>query len=560
MLTKEKQKMYKVVDLFAGAGGLSYGFAQTKKFKIVVAAENNINAQATYKLNHEDVRMFSDVAEVKASSIAEFGDIDVVIGGPPCQGFSNANRQKNTAVSMNNRLVKEFVRVITELKPQVFVMENVSMLKSSVHRFYLEEGDETLECKEIDMMPDKIELLPADITLEILKNAKDNQELGAIIKNDQFKTQFQWSTKKYLLFNSIYKVAAQKTDKEEEKNTQHNKLVERIKKHKKKLLFECNQITRNGKPSNQILQFDYNCAIFFENVLNGMESISVDALRLVLKPSIIVQRMISKWQELISRKIIIDSYDKSHGFVANVRSYAVLDYIKGILGSEPYNYSITSDTLNAAEFGVPQKRMRYVIIGCESGLASRLDMPKGIFKEDEFRTVKDAIEDILEEIPSVDVNVAPIHIQKMDLPADSLGYRLRNSGLLYNHVNTDTRETAKKRFKKLAEGENFHDLPKELKNTYTNGERTQNTIYLKLEYDKPCGTVVNVRKSMWIHPKHSRALSIREAARLQTFPDKFVFKGTKDSQYQQVGNAVPPILGEAIAEKVLEILDSHDDE
>ncbi|WP_110953773.1 DNA cytosine methyltransferase [Anaerosinus massiliensis] len=552
--------MYKVVDLFAGAGGLSYGFAQTKKFKIVVAAENNINAQATYKLNHEDVRMFSDVAEVKASSIAEFGDIDVVIGGPPCQGFSNANRQKNTAVSMNNRLVKEFVRVITELKPQVFVMENVSMLKSSVHRFYLEEGDETLECKEIDMMPDKIELLPADITLEILKNAKDNQELGAIIKNDQFKTQFQWSTKKYLLFNSIYKVAAQKTDKEEEKNTQHNKLVERIKKHKKKLLFECNQITRNGKPSNQILQFDYNCAIFFENVLNGMESISVDALRLVLKPSIIVQRMISKWQELISRKIIIDSYDKSHGFVANVRSYAVLDYIKGILGSEPYNYSITSDTLNAAEFGVPQKRMRYVIIGCESGLASRLDMPKGIFKEDEFRTVKDAIEDILEEIPSVDVNVAPIHIQKMDLPADSLGYRLRNSGLLYNHVNTDTRETAKKRFKKLAEGENFHDLPKELKNTYTNGERTQNTIYLKLEYDKPCGTVVNVRKSMWIHPKHSRALSIREAARLQTFPDKFVFKGTKDSQYQQVGNAVPPILGEAIAEKVLEILDSHDDE
>jgi DNA (cytosine-5)-methyltransferase 1 len=64
---------------------------------------------------------------------------------------------------------------------------------------------------------------------------------------------------------------------------------------------------------------------------------------------------------------------------------------------------------------------------------------------------------------------------------------------------------------------------------------------------------------MWIHPKHSRALSIREVARLQTFPDCFIFKGTKDSQYQQVGNAVPPMLGEAIAQKVAEILDSHGD-
>lgn len=559
MLTKEKQEMYKIVDLFAGAGGLSYGFAQTKKFKIVAAAENNTYAQATYKSNHKDVKMFNDVAEVRASSVAEFGDIDVIIGGPPCQGFSNANRQKNTAVSMNNRLVKEFVRVITELKPQVFVMENVSMLKSSVHRLYLEEGDEALECKGIEVLPDKIELLPADITLEIFENAKDNQELGAIIKNDQFKTQFQWSTKKYLLFNCIYKVAAQKTDKEEEKKTQHNKLVERIKKHEKKLLFECNQITKSGKPQNQILQFDYNCAIFFEKALKNIEAISIDAISAVLKPSIVVQRMISKWQELINRKIVIDSYDRSHGFAANVRSYAVLDYIKGILGSEPYNYSINSDTLNAAEFGVPQKRMRYIIIGCKSGLASRLDMPKGTLKEDEFRTVKDAIEDILEEIPSVDVNAAPIPIKKIDLSNNSLAHKLRDSDLLHNHVNTDTQKTAQERFKKLAEGENFHDLPKELKNTYTKGERTQNTIYLKLEYDKPCGTVVNVRKSMWIHPKYSRALSIREAARLQTFPDRFVFKGTKDSQYQQVGNAVPPILGEAIAEKVAEILDSHGD-
>ena len=98
-------------------------------------------------------------------------------------------------------------------------------------------------------------------------------------------------------------------------------------------------------------------------------------------------------------------------------------------------------------------------------------------------------------------------------------------------------------------------LPPELKTTYSDTERTQNTIYLWLNYDEPSGTVVNVRKSMWIHPIHHRALSVREAARLQTFPDSFVFCGTKDSQYQQVGNAVPPILAKALADHLSGYLD-----
>lgn len=87
-------------------------------------------------------------------------------------------------------------------------------------------------------------------------------------------------------------------------------------------------------------------------------------------------------------------------------------------------------------------------------------------------------------------------------------------------------------------------------NTYTDASRTQNTIYLRLKYDQPSGTVINVRKSMWIHPVLDRAVSIREAARLQTFPDSFVFYGSKDKQYQQVGNAVPPIMAKAIAENL----------
>ena len=91
--------------------------------------------------------------------------------------------------------------------------------------------------------------------------------------------------------------------------------------------------------------------------------------------------------------------------------------------------------------------------------------------------------------------------------------------------------------------------------TYTNVERTQNTVYCRLKYEEPSGTVINVRKSMWIHPELDRAVSIREAARLQTFPDSFRFYGPKDSEYQQVGNAVPPMLARIIAKKILDYID-----
>ena len=132
---------YKVIDLFAGAGGLSYGFLQTDRFRLVAAAEINENAQATYRANIADaVPGFVFIDNVVGCDFSklntDLGGIDIVIGGPPCQGFSNANRQKNHLISMNNSLVKEYFRAIKEIHPLAFVMENVSMLRSDTHRFY----------------------------------------------------------------------------------------------------------------------------------------------------------------------------------------------------------------------------------------------------------------------------------------------------------------------------------------------------------------------------------------------------------------------------------------
>jgi len=201
--------------------------------------------------------------------------------------------------------------------------------------------------------------------------------------------------------------------------------------------------------------------------------------------------------------------------------------------------------------------MRFVIMGVKKDKSAEITLPIGKFAESDYRTVEDAIKDIQD----ISVALEVVDGDKgISLPAGrkglcELALQLRDSATLYNHVSTATTDTALERFRAIKQGDNFHSLSPELKTTYSDVERTQNTIYLRLKYDEPSGTMVNVRKSMWIHPVNDRAISVREAARLQTFPDSFVFCGTKDSQYQQVGNAVPPILAKAVAEHLVGYLD-----
>ena len=190
--------IYNVIDLFAGAGGLSLGFKQTGQVKIVAAAENNLNARKTYKRNFKLARLYSDVRTIDYAELQDtVGPVDIVIGGPPCQGFSNANRQHTTVISMNNRLVKEYVRAICELNPKAFVMENVAMLRSQVHRFFLEEQD--LDNERIMALPlseDKIEILPECVnfsnSIAFLETAR--AEMG-----------YAWAESFYKIINILYR-------------------------------------------------------------------------------------------------------------------------------------------------------------------------------------------------------------------------------------------------------------------------------------------------------------------------------------------------------------------
>lgn len=536
--------MYKVVDLFAGAGGLSLGFMQTKKYDIKVAFENNPAMQKTYKKNHMGVDVQDDVCLADYNDIQKkYGKIDVVIGGPPCQGFSNANRQKNHAISQNNMLVKQYIRAIRELSPKAFVMENVSMLRSDVHRFYLDEADNELfgrEKYEIHMQSTKLVLLDKAYMFDCAKTiARSSSAITANI----------WPEDCYVSLNVVYKMS---------KN--HQKLLKTLKKHKKKLLeyadIYADEGEKNDIESNDIALRSYEAFSAIKQFFD--EKLEADKLKDVIEPAIMIQRMLSKSKEIFDNHLVVDKcdYAENGDLVAYIKSYAVFDYLKALLGTDSNGYEINQDVLCAADFGAPQKRKRFIVIGIKKSLTDTVQLPIGIFSEKDYRTVQDAIGD-LQNVPTVTDVAEDIGtpLKKAD-DISELGKSLRDTDTLFNHIITKTRETAMERFKAIKQGENFHSLNDSLKtNTYTDANRTQNTIYLRLAYNQPSGTVVNVRKSMWIHPELNRAISIREAARLQTFPDSFIFCGSKDKQYQQVGNAVPPIMAKAIAEKLADQLE-----
>ena len=524
--------MYTVIDLFAGAGGLSLGFEQTGEFKIVLAAENNTNAAKTYKKNHPDTEIKDDVRNINYIDVRRnYGAIDILIGGPPCQGFSNANRQR-AAISTNNALVKEFIRAIRELKPSVFVMENVSMIQSETHRFYCTDSDSSeLKRLQINIKEDRIILSAIFPELsEVLEDIKSSLH--------NYKS-YIWEEKVFHAVNLLYK---RLSDDDKFRGT-WEKYAQKLKRY--------------ANSERRCLPDDCIGAVY-QDLYTAIEEVSeaegdLTRLKNAIRIAAQFQKVYRQFQNIDSNQIKVFGIESDKELYVKVQSYSVLDYLMHSLKSEVFPYNINHGVLNAADFGVPQKRERFIIIG--SRIGDKPKMPKPVFNEDNYRTVRQAIEDLEVFQPSKNPSDASVSRPPYDSKGNSLIESLRNAEVIENHFNTATRKTSQDRFDALKEGENFHTLPDSLKSNYADGKRTQSTIYLKLKYDEPSETVVNVRKSMCVHPSKSRSLSVREAARLQTFPDSFVFLGTKDSQYQQVGNAVPPIMARAIADHLAKALD-----
>jgi DNA (cytosine-5)-methyltransferase 1 len=225
-----------------------------------------------------------------------------------------------------------------------------------------------------------------------------------------------------------------------------------------------------------------------------------------------------------------------------------LERVIGLL--DELNYSVAHGVLDAARFGVPQHRQRLFVVA--SRLKIEPTLPGPLLEEPP--TVEDAIGDLPYLQNGSDIDWRPYRRAAVSSYAKSMRGRLnRCSG----HVLTKNAEHIISRYRHIPQGGNWEDVPLRLMNNYSDRTRCHTGIYHRLPAKEPSIVIGNYRKNMLIHPRQNRGLSVREAARIQSFPDWYQFEGSVGFQQQQVGNAVPPLLSTAVFKHIIKLGKYH---
>lgn len=214
-------------------------------------------------------------------------------------------------------------------------------------------------------------------------------------------------------------------------------------------------------------------------------------------------------------------------------------------------YSVDGRILRAWRFGVPQYRQRLIVVGVKQGLSFHWPNPT----RSEGRPLRDAISDL----PRVEAGSrkSKLHYEGPDHSFQRtfrVGMPAIARGHVYDHVARAVRPDDLEAFRHMRQGSLYSELPSHLRRYRSDifGDK-----YHRLHWDKPCRTITAhlARDGYWyIHPEEQRTLTIREAARAQTFPDRVRFAGHPSHAYRQIGEAVPPLLamrlGKALARAV----------
>jgi DNA (cytosine-5)-methyltransferase 1 len=231
-------------------------------------------------------------------------------------------------------------------------------------------------------------------------------------------------------------------------------------------------------------------------------------------------------------------------------------------------------TVLASDYGVPQDRRRIFFIGLQddvplaSSVKSTCERLLAEQQSKKATTVRQAVSDLPSAVSPDDAPLPyptlrpgrPADYQRLmrldcDTPLLNTAWKcaqINGDRLLYNHHTKGIEGRRKRIVKAIKPGKRGDSLPEEL----WNGTRAHK--WRRLDPDRPSYTILAQMHrdlSEWIHPEHDRWITVREAARLQSFHDGFVFHGSEYQQLKQVGNAVPPLLGFAVARVVRRLLD-----
>jgi len=231
-------------------------------------------------------------------------------------------------------------------------------------------------------------------------------------------------------------------------------------------------------------------------------------------------------------------------------------------------YRVEWKVLNAVNFGVPQVRKRIFFIGTRlkdtsiiwpqetHGHAPQGNTSSSVHLEPPV-TVWDAIGDLPEPV----LGRPRLSDVEMDYDREPFSkyqkWARQGSIKIHNHIARQHTSRDIRAFSIMKEGQRWKDLPPSIKKLYGYRDDIFHDKMRRLRRDQPSWTVVaHLHKDgyMYIHPTQPRTITVREAARLQSFPDRFIFRGSRTDQFRQVGNAVPPLLARAVALTVREMM------
>lgn len=239
----------------------------------------------------------------------------------------------------------------------------------------------------------------------------------------------------------------------------------------------------------------------------------------------------------------------------------VIENVRGIITSnngqakkriyeifEERGYKVTHKIMNSSEYGVPQKRFRNFFV-----------MSNGNFDFDRIqKTQGSTVYDSLSELYSLENEEHGKKEYILDMePKTSYQKYLRNSeNKILNHEIKYPAEIVQERIKKVPQGGNWRDIPVEM---FANARNNRHSSAYKRLDESDFSVTIDTGNSHsnYFHPIYNRIPTVREAARLQSFSDEFIFSGGRTSQYRQVGNAVPPLLSKAIANELKEVITSE---
>lgn len=260
--------------------------------------------------------------------------------------------------------------------------------------------------------------------------------------------------------------------------------------------------------------------------------------------SIAGKRMVDDERNQLYKSFVsfVDFYNPKIFLLENVPN--IVSMGKGIVKDniiedfEQLGYKVVYKVLMASEFGVPQNRKRAFFVGIKGN--KEFVFPTR--NTENLVTAKEAISDLPE-------NTITNGGQYVENPKSEYQKLIReNSKGIFNHETTNHSEQTTEIISLVPDGGNYKNLPAEFQKT-----RNVNIAWTRLNSSKPSFTIDTGHRHHF-HYEFNRVPTVRESARIQSFPDEFIFSGSKTSQYKQVGNAVPPILAKVLAETLKKYL------